>query len=73
MPVVTIEWYEGRSDDQKQQIAEGVTQLLSDVGGTTPDQVWIRFVDSAKSDWSIGGRLQGAAPASSDEALGPPE
>ena len=74
MPVVTIEWYEGRSADQKRQIAEGVTQLISEIGGTAPDQVWIRFVDSAKSDWSVGGRLQGGiAPASSEEVFGPPE
>ena len=74
MPVVTIEWYEGRSADQKRQIAEGVTQLLADVGGTAPDQVWIRFVDSAKADWAVGGRLQGGgASASADEALGPPD
>ncbi len=74
MPVVTIEWYEGRSADQKRQIAEGVTQLISEVGETTPDQVWIRFVDSAKGDWAVGGRLQGeGASASADELLGPPE
>lgn len=59
MPVVTIEWYEGRSADQKREIADKLTQLLVDVGKTTPDQVWIRFVDSAKSDWAMGGELQG--------------
>ena len=59
MPVVTIEWYEGRSAEQKREIAEKLTELLVDVGRTTPDQVWIRFVDSPKSDWAIGGELQG--------------
>ena len=59
MPVVTIEWYEGRSADQKREIAEKITQLLVDVGKTTPDQVWVRFVDSPKSEWAIGGEVQG--------------
>ena len=59
MPVVTIEWYEGRSADQKREIAEKLTELLVDVGKTTPDQVWIRFVDSPKSEWAIGGEIQG--------------
>jgi 4-oxalocrotonate tautomerase len=59
MPVVTIEWYEGRSADQKREIAEKLTELLADVGKTTPDQVWIRFVDSPKSEWAIGGEIQG--------------
>jgi 4-oxalocrotonate tautomerase len=59
VPVVTIEWYEGRSADQKREIAEKLTELLVDVGKTTPDQVWVRFVDSPKSEWAIGGEIQG--------------
>jgi 4-oxalocrotonate tautomerase len=59
MPVVTIEWYEGRTPEQKREIAEKLTQLLVDVGKTSADQVWIRFVDSAKSDWAMAGELQG--------------
>ncbi|HEV2724512.1 MAG TPA: tautomerase family protein [Thermoleophilaceae bacterium] len=73
MPVVTIEWYEGRSAEQKRQIAEGLTALLSEFGGTAPEQVWIRFVDSAKSDWAVGGVIQGGVQGSAEEPLGPPE
>ena len=69
MPVVTIEWYEGRTAAQKREIAEKVTALLAEVGRTAPEQVWIRFVDSPRSDWAIGGVLQGDA----GEALGPPD
>jgi 4-oxalocrotonate tautomerase len=59
MPIVTIEWYEGRSAEQKREIARRLTELIADVGKTSPDQVWIRFVDSPRSDWAIGGELQG--------------
>jgi 4-oxalocrotonate tautomerase len=59
MPVVTIEWYEGRSPDQKRELAEKLTDLLVEVGKTDRDQVWIRFVDSPKSEWAMGGELQG--------------
>jgi 4-oxalocrotonate tautomerase len=59
VPVVTIEWYEGRSPEQKRELAEKLTELIVDVGKTTPDQVWIRFVDSPKSEWAIGGEIQG--------------
>ncbi|MFL5884690.1 MAG: 4-oxalocrotonate tautomerase family protein [Thermoleophilaceae bacterium] len=59
MPVVTIEWYSGRSPEQKREIAEKLTDLLVEVGGTTPEDVWIRFVDSPKSEWAIGGEIQG--------------
>ena len=69
MPVVTIEWYEGRSAEQKREIASKLTEVISEVGETSADQVWIRFVDSPKSDWAIGGEIQGGAEGS----LGPPE
>jgi len=59
VPVVTIEWFEGRSGDQKREIAERLTELLSEVGNMPADQVWIRFVDSPKSEWAIGGVVQG--------------
>jgi 4-oxalocrotonate tautomerase len=59
VPVVTIEWYEGRSADQKREIAERLTDLIAEVGKTDRDQVWIRFVDSPRSEWAIGGELQG--------------
>ena len=59
MPIVTIEWYEGRSPEQKKEIAEKVTDLLVEVGKTEREHVWIRFVDSPKSEWAMGGELQG--------------
>lgn len=60
MPVVTIEWYEGRSAEQKKEIAEKVTEVISEVGKTPADQVWIKFVESPKSEWAIGGEIQGS-------------
>jgi 4-oxalocrotonate tautomerase len=59
MPVVTIEWYEGRSPEQKRELAEKLTELLVDVGNVQRNQVWIRFVDSPKSEWAMGGEIQG--------------
>ena len=59
MPIVTVEWYEGRSAEQKAEIARKLTDLLVDVGKTQREHVWVRFVDSPKSEWAIGGELQG--------------
>ncbi len=59
MPIVTIEWYDGRSPEQKKEIAEKLTDLLVDVGETQREHVWIRYVDSPKSEWAIGGEIQG--------------
>jgi len=59
MPIVTVEWYEGRSAEQKAEIARKLTDLLVDVGKTQREHVWVRFVESPKSEWAIGGELQG--------------
>jgi 4-oxalocrotonate tautomerase len=59
VPIVTVEWYEGRSADQKREIAEKITDAVSDIGKTPREDVWIKFVDLAKSEWSIGGQMQG--------------
>ena len=58
MPVVTVEWFEGRSAEQKRELAERITQALNEVAGTPAEQVWIRFVDSPRGDWAMGGELQ---------------
>jgi len=60
VPVVTIEWYEGRSAEQKKEIAEKVTEVLSEVGKMPAEQVWIKFLDSPKANWAIGGEIQGS-------------
>jgi 4-oxalocrotonate tautomerase len=59
MPIVTIEWYEGRTPEQKKELAEKLTDLLVDVGKTQREHVWIRFSESPKSEWAIGGEIQG--------------
>ena len=59
MPVITIEGYEGRSAEQKREIAEKLTELMVEVGKTQREHVWIRFVDSPKSEWAMAGEIQG--------------
>jgi 4-oxalocrotonate tautomerase len=59
VPIVTIEWYEGRTPEQKRELAEKLTDLLVEVGKTEREDVWIRFVDSPRSEWAMGGELQG--------------
>jgi phenylpyruvate tautomerase PptA (4-oxalocrotonate tautomerase family) len=53
MPFVEVHWYEGRSDEQKAEIAKRIQQALEDVAGVSPDHCWIKFADSAKSDFLI--------------------
>ncbi len=58
MPIVTVEWLLGRSDEQKQAIAQQITDVISTEASVPSEGVWIRFVDVKGSDWAIGGRIQ---------------
>jgi 4-oxalocrotonate tautomerase len=59
MPFIHIHWYEGRSDEQKAEVARRITDAMVEVGKTQAEHVWIRFEDSKKSDWVMGGEQQG--------------
>jgi len=54
-----LSYVRARSAEQKEEIAKQLTDLLVDVGKTERDHVWIRYVDSPKSDWAMGGEVQG--------------
>ncbi len=56
MPVVTIEWHEGRSIAQKKQLAEGITNEFTKIG-TPAEKVTIIFRDVLKHNWATGGKL----------------
>jgi 4-oxalocrotonate tautomerase len=59
MPFIHIHWFEGRSDEQKAELAKRITEAMVEVGQTSEDHVWIKFDDSTKSDWVMGGEQQG--------------
>ena len=57
MPMITVEWLEGRSPQQKAQLVEAVTQAFVEIAKVPTDQVWIVFQDVKRSDWAMAGRL----------------
>lgn len=59
MPMVTIEWFAGRTPQQKATLAKQITQAFVDETNVSAEQVWIVFRDMPKSDWAMGGQLQG--------------
>ncbi|MFY9488132.1 MAG: 2-hydroxymuconate tautomerase [Solirubrobacterales bacterium] len=58
MPVITVKMYEGRTREQKDEIAKAITKTMVDVAKTTEDHVWVVFEDMKKSDFAIAGQLQ---------------
>jgi 4-oxalocrotonate tautomerase len=59
MPFVEIKMYEGRTREQKEQLAEKITQVFEQVADTSKEHVWIVFRDVPRDQWSMGGKLQG--------------
>ena len=45
MPEVTIDWNAGRTDEQKNQIAEVITKALVEIGNAPKENVEIEFID----------------------------
>ena len=55
MPVVRVSFYEGRSTEQKREIAEIITDALVRVEGSKREAVNVLFDSHAREDWVIGG------------------
>lgn len=56
MPVVTVEMWEGRTIEQKKQLVEGITSVMTDLG-IPAEAVHIIINDIPKHNWGIGGKL----------------
>jgi len=56
MPIVTVEMWEGRTIEQKKQLAEGITSSFEKIG-TPKEVVQIIIKDIPKHNWATGGKL----------------
>ncbi len=57
MPVVHIHMLEGRSVEQKKQLAEAITAAMVDITKTTPEAVVIVMDDYPRTSWAKSGKL----------------
>ena len=55
MPFVSIALFEGRTDEEKKAVAEGIARVMQDEMGVKPEHLWIRFDDTGLNDWFTGG------------------
>jgi len=56
MPVVTVEWWEGRTVEQKKKLVEGITSVMANMG-IPPEVLYIIIKDNPKHNWASGGKL----------------
>ena len=61
MPNITIQWFAGRTTEQKREITRVITDAMVNIAKTKADQVHIVFQDVEKSDWGWNGKLSSDA------------
>ena len=57
MPYVNVQITRGASREQKQQLVEGITQLLGDVLGKKPEHTHIVIQEIDDDNWGFAGML----------------
>ena len=70
MPVVKVSLYEGRSREQKREIAEAITDALVRVAGSKREAVNVLFDCYTREDWVIGGAPEYARSRTNPEEPG---
>ena len=57
MPTIRVELFEGRTPQQKGELAKELTAACVRVLGGSPDSIDVLFFDIARHDWATGGEL----------------
>lgn len=70
MPTIRVELFEGRSPDQKRELAKQLTEACVRVLGSKPDGVDVLFFDIARGNWATGGTLWSDASGSTPPTPG---
>jgi len=57
MPIITVEMFEGRSRQQREDFAKQVTQAAVEILKAPADHTWVIFKEHPKSYWALAGKL----------------
>lgn len=57
MPVIRIEMFPGRSDEQKRAMVRRVTEAFVETAGGKPESVHVLVSEIAQDHWAVGGEL----------------
>ena len=61
MPVVIVETWSGKSDEQKATLIRGITKTFAEIG-VTADQVQVIIHDVPKANWGMKGEQASKLP-----------
>jgi 4-oxalocrotonate tautomerase len=57
MPIIEVKLWEGRTREQKAELARRMTETMVEVAGCPTEAVYVLFSDYPKADWAEGGEL----------------
>lgn len=57
MPILRVEMWEGRTPDQKRELAEVLTRETARIARCSPESIYLIFEDIKKENWAAGGLL----------------
>lgn len=57
MPFITIEMVEGRTPEQKRELVEKITKVVSETVNVPPERVFIFLEDLKKDHYAKNGKL----------------
>lgn len=63
MPIITVRFAEGRTFEQKKQMAKEITETMVRNANVMPERVYIYFHDMKKTDMANSGVMRSEAEA----------
>jgi len=57
MPIIRVEMFPGRSEEQKRAMVRELTEGFVRTAGGSPDGVYVVITEVEKSNWGSGGEL----------------
>ncbi len=62
MPVIRVEWWKGRTPQQKSELSKKITEAFVQVAQVSAGEVHIIYQDVDKQNWAIGGKMCAPTP-----------
>ena len=57
MPFITVEMIEGRTEEQKRELVQRITDVICETVDVTPDKVYVFLEDLKKDNFAKAGKL----------------
>ena len=57
MPFISVKMLEGRSAEQKRELAQAITTAMVDICGAKPEGTMVVIEEHAREHWAVGGTL----------------